>query len=71
MTDRSKLVHKRIVNFVVEVRLLYARFDRLEFNWVYRIANKLHVLARWSLSNSFPGYFGEEIGPLEMLSWHD
>ena len=32
---------------------------------------KLHVLARWSLSNSFPSYFGEGIGPVEMLSWHD
>ena len=31
VTNRSKLVHWRTVNFVVEVRLLHARFDHLEF----------------------------------------
>ena len=65
MTNRSKSVHLRTVNFVVEFRLLYARFDQLEFNWVYRNAKKAaYVLVRWSLSNSFPSYFGEGIGLL-------
>ena len=28
---------------------------------------KLHILARWSLSNYFPNYFGEGIGPLRNI----
>ena len=57
VTNRSKLVHQRTVNFVVEVKLLYARFDRLEFNWVYRNANKATRLSKMVFVNLFSKLF--------------
>ena len=41
----------------------------VSFNWVHRKANQLvHVLAKWSLSPSFFGYFDVGFGPLSSVN---
>ena len=48
-------------NFVDSVKNVIRDFDHVYFNWVHREANlAAHMLANWSLSQSF---FGSRIWP--------
>ena len=53
----------RLVNFVDSVKNVIRDFDNVYFNWVHREANlAAHVLANWSLSQSFFGSFDMGFG---------
>ena len=54
----GKLIPWRILNFVDSVKNVISDYGHLFFNWVHREANQAaHVLAKWSLSQSFFRFF--------------
>ena len=58
VNNRDAVMPWRLASFVADISLFFVNFNLLEFNWVYRNANKAsHFMARWYLSNSFPGFF--------------
>ena len=60
----GKVIPWRLVNFVDSVKNVIRDFDNVYFNWVHREANlAAHVLANWSLSQSFFGSFDMGFGP--------
>ena len=60
----GKEIPWRLVNFVDSIKNVIRDFDHVLFNWVHREANQAtHVLANWSLSQSFFGSFDVGFGP--------
>ena len=60
----GKEIPWRLVNFVNSVKNVFRDSDHVFFNWVHREANQVaHVLANWSLSQSFFGSFDMGFGP--------
>ena len=60
----GKVIPWRLVNFVDSVKNVISDYGHVFFNWVHREANQAaHVLANWSLSQSFFGSFDMGFGP--------
>ena len=52
------------MNFVDSVKNVISDFDHVFFNWVHREASQAtHVLANWSLNQSFLVLFDLRFGP--------
>ena len=60
----GKVIPWRLVNFVDSIKNVISDYGHVFFNWVHREANQAaHVLANWSLSQSFYSSFDMRFGP--------
>ncbi|XP_023887886.1 uncharacterized protein LOC112000011 [Quercus suber] len=67
--DGGKLIPWRIVNFVDSIKNVIRDYGNVYFTWVHRETNQAaHVLAKWSLSQSFFGYFDMGFDPRSFIN---